>query len=279
MRLASSFRRGSPVIRSHVPLSDEQIQRVAPSIFAADKHESRSARYTYIPTIDVLNGLRKEGFMPFMVAQTRVRDEGKREHTKHMIRLRHAGQIEAKTEANEIILLNSHDGSSSYQMLAGQFRFVCENGMVCGEKTAEIRVPHKGNIVQDVIQGAFDVLDGFDLIRDVTSEMKGVSLRSEEQALFARAALQLKYEPTEEKPAPITESDVLRARRMEDRQNDIWTTFNRLQENLIRGGIRARTATGRATTTRAVEGIDQNVKLNRALWTLAEGMMALKTKA
>ncbi|EEF6566847.1 DUF945 domain-containing protein, partial [Salmonella enterica] len=32
----------------------------------------------------------------------------------------------------EIILLNSHDGSSSYQMVPGLFRFICTNGLVCG---------------------------------------------------------------------------------------------------------------------------------------------------
>ncbi len=41
----------------------------APSIFSSGKHTSRSERCTYIPTIDVLCGLRKEGFEPFRVAQ------------------------------------------------------------------------------------------------------------------------------------------------------------------------------------------------------------------
>ena len=76
--------------------------------------------------------LRQEGFEPFMVCQTRVRHEGRRDFTKHMLRLRHASQINGR-EANEIILLNSHDGTSSYQMLAGMFRFVCSNGLVCGD--------------------------------------------------------------------------------------------------------------------------------------------------
>ena len=70
--------------------------------------------------------MRKEGFEPFMVAQTRVRDDSKREHTKHMLRLRHASQIN-DAEANEVILLNSHDGTSSYQMLSGLFR-LCTAG-------------------------------------------------------------------------------------------------------------------------------------------------------
>lgn len=77
-----------------------------------------------------------------MVTQTRVRDDGRRDFTKHMLRLRHASQIN-DTEANEIILLNSLDGTSSYQMLAGMFRFVCSNGLVCGNTVADVRVKHK----------------------------------------------------------------------------------------------------------------------------------------
>jgi hypothetical protein len=49
-----------------------------------------------------------------------VHDEGKPEHTKHMVRLRDAEQING-AEANEIILLNSHDGTSSNQMTVGMF--------------------------------------------------------------------------------------------------------------------------------------------------------------
>ena len=65
-------------------------------------------------------------------------------------------------------------------------------------------------------------------------------------------------------------------RRFEDRRDDLWTTFNRLQENLVKGGLEGRSRNGRATRTRPVNGIDQNVKLNRALWVLAEEMRRLK---
>jgi hypothetical protein len=276
MQLASSFDYRAPMLRSTLPLSDDQIRAVAPSIFAESKHDSRSARYTYIPTIDVLKGLRNEGFQPFMVCQTRVRDQGKREHTKHMIRMRPAHEITGD-DANEIILLNSHDGTSSYQMLAGVFRFVCQNGMVCGDTVGEVRVPHKGNIVQNVINGAFDVLDGFDLIREQKTGMQGVTLSPIEQTAFARAALSLRYDPTEsDAPPPITESQLLGVRRFEDRRDDLWTVFNRVQESLTKGGLHGRSRTGRSMSTRAVTGIDQNVKLNRALWMLADALRQMK---
>ncbi|KVH28725.1 DUF932 domain-containing protein [Burkholderia cepacia] len=276
MQLASSFHYNAPMLRADSPLSDDQIRRVAPSIFADGKHESRSERYTYIPTIDVLRGLRNEGFQPFMICQTRVRDAGKREFTKHMLRLRHADQITGE-EADEIVLLNSHDGTSSYQMLAGTFRFLCQNGMVAGQNIADIRVPHKGNVVQNVINGAFDVLDGFTLIREQKDGMRAVTLDRDEQHAFARSALALRYEPTDaEVPAPISESQLLAPRRFEDRRDDLWTVFNRVQENLTKGGLHGRSRSGRAMSTRPITGIDQNVKLNRALWMLADAMRQMK---
>lgn len=273
MQLASRFRNQTS-IRSHLPLSDEQIMAVAPSIFAEEKHASRSARYTCIPTGEVLRGLRKEGFSPFMVCQARPRDEGKHEHAKHMVRLRHASQIESR-EANEIILLNSHDGSSSYQMLSGVFRFVCSNGMVSGDTLSDIRIRHKGNIVDNVIEGAFRVLEDFEQIGGQMAGMKALTLNQGEQNAFAHAALALKYD-TELAPAPVTESQVLRSRRPEDAASDLWTTFNRVQENMIKGGLRGRSATGQVRQTREVTGIDQNIKLNRALWLLSEEMRKLK---
>ena len=273
MQLASRFASHSPVLRSDHPLSDEQIRTVAPSIFADAPHESRSQRYAYIPTATVLTELRKEGFEPFMVTQTRVRDEGKREHTKHMVRLRHAGQINA-AEANEIILLNSHDGTSSYQLLAGMFRFVCKNGLVCGDTVADVRVPHKGDVAGQVIEGAYEVLHGFDRALESREAMQSIALDTGESEVFARAALSLKYDDPD-KPAPITETQILMPRRVDDHRPDLWSVFNRTQENLIKGGLTGRAANGRRQSTRPVQGIDPNLRLNRALWLLADGMRQL----
>lgn len=274
MKLASRFSYRSPVLRSDHPLSDDQIRTVAPSIFAETPHESRSQRYSYIPTAAVLTELRKEGFQPFMVCQTRVRHEDRRDYTKHMLRLRHESQING-TEANEIILLNSHDGTSSYQMLAGMFRFVCSNGLVCGNTVADVRVPHKGDVAGLVIEGAYEVLSGFDRVKESRDAMRGITLDDGESEVFARAALALKYDDPD-KPAPITESQILMPRRFDDRRPDLWSVFNRTQENLTQGGLRGRSANGRRQQTRPVQGIDQNIRLNRALWLLADGMRQLK---
>lgn len=276
--LATRFARHSRVIRSESPLAEEQMRRVAPSIFAAGKHASRSERYSYIPTIEVLRGLRKEGFEPFMVAQGQSRIEGKAEYTKHLIRMRHAAHVQAKPEANEIILINSHDGASSYQMLAGVFRFVCCNGLVVGSVSNDIRIPHKGNVQDDVIEGAFRVLEDFEAVDASTADMKALTLNDGEQRAFATAALALRYgERTEgQPPAPVSAEQLIEARRPEDLGHSLWTTFQRVQENAMRGGQPGRSTQGRRMHTRAVGSIDRSVNLNRALWVLAEEMRKLK---
>lgn len=268
VRLASRFSAAN-VIRKDRPLTHDELFRTVPSIFSETKHDSRSDRYTYIPTITLLDNLRREGFQPFFACQTPVRDLSKRDHTKYMLRLRREGQITGN-QVPEIILLNSHDGSSSYQMLPGLFRAVCQNGLICGETFGEVRVPHKGDVVERVIEGAYEVLGIFDRVDEKREEMQRLMLPQPVQQALAKAALTYRFGDEHQ---PVSESQILSPRRWQDESPDLWTTYQRIQENLMKGGIRGRNAQGRNQQTRAVRGIDGDVKLNRALWVMAETML------
>lgn len=274
---AHDFTIGAQIRRAQQPLTMDQIRRVAPSVFAEEAHDSRSARYAYIATQEILAGLMREGFEVFSATQSKARSEDKREHTKHMLRLRHRSmQLQAVGDsAPEIVLVNSHDGSSSYKMMGGMYRLACNNGLTVPDGIVQtVKVLHSGHVADKVTEGAYEVLDGLTRVVDSRDGMRAVTLSDDESRVFAAAALQLRYD--DDKPAPVEAAQVLRPRRLEDRAPDLWTTFNRTQENLIRGGLRGRAANGARQSTRAVTGIDQDVKLNRALWTLAEEMRKLK---
>lgn len=270
-RTASPMRSFNSIRRDYA-LSDDQIRAVAPSIFAVEPHVSRSERYAYIPTSAVLEKLRVEGFQPFMVAQSRTRSVDRREFTRHMIRMRHASNITSSEAAHEIVLLNSHDGTSSYQILSGMFRFVCANGMVCGDVEQDIRIRHKGNITDDVLNGMFTVLGQQNKLDQDIDAMRTIELSLPEQMILADEAINLRFGDA----GRITTDQALTARRFDDRGNSLWNTFNRVQENLIRGGMDGRTATGKVRAVRAVTGMDQDTKLNRALWSLSQRMAELK---
>ena len=265
MRLASHFGRTNQIRRDR-PLTREELMHHVPSVFGEDKHTSRSEKYTFIPTITLLENLQREGFQPFFACQSRVRDPDRREHTKHMLRLRRTSQINGQ-QVPEIIILNSHGGESSFQLLPGIFRSVCTNSLVCGQSFGEIRVPHRGDIVGKVIEGAYEVLGIFDRVEEKREAMESLILTPPAQHALANAALTYRFG---EEHQPVTAAQILTPRRYEDRQNDLWTTYQRLQENLLKGGLSGRTVKGKRTHTRAVNGIDGDIRLNRALWVMAE---------
>ncbi len=151
------------------------------------------------------------------------------------------------------------------------FRAICCNGLVCGDTFGEVRVPHKGDVVNKVIEGAYEVLGTFDAIADKREEMQSLVLPPPAQHIFAQSALTYRYG---EEHHPITEAQVLQPRRVEDKKDDLWTVYQRLQENLIKGGLSGRNAKGKRARTRSVNGIDGDIKLNKALWVLTEQMHA-----
>lgn len=260
----------------------DQLRQIAPSVFAEQAHGSRSSAYKYIPTSEILTGLAREGFRPYSVMQGGSREEEKRGFTKHLLRLRHDSQpLQVGGTHNEIVLLNSHDGTSSYRLMAGVFRLICGNGMVVAQNLIDdIRIPHKGNIEGQVIEGCMSILDRLPEVSESVNEMAALQLTEGERQAFARAALVAKYDDAD-KPAPVNADQVLTLRRHEDAAPTLWNTLNAVQENLIRGGLRynQRNENGRLVArrrTREVGGIDQNTNINRALWALAEEMKKLK---
>ena len=275
-QLATRFSRNAHQISGREPLDNEALFRHVPSIFAREAHDSRSERYVYVPTIDIVEGLRREGWFPFFAVQSVPRDGSRHGHAKHMLRLRRDGGI-GKPEATEVIIVNSHDGTSAYQMFAGMLRFVCTNSMIAGERFEEVRVPHKGGIQDRIIEGVFTVAEDFPRLIDASETMKEIRVSEDERRVLAEASLVARYGEDE---SPLRPEQIIMPRRSDDAGRSLWSTFNVIQEHLTKGGLHGqkRNAEGRIrrSQTRAVNGIDQNVTLNRALWTLAEGMQKLK---
>lgn len=267
-------------------LTEDEMYRMAPSIFATTAHESRSERFKPIPTIEVLRGLEKEGFVPVGVRQSTTRVPGKELFTKHLIRLRHVDAMTKHAVGDtvmEMLLKNANDGSSAYDLMAGMFRICCLNSLVAQTGTIDtVKVRHSGNVTEKVIEGTYRVLKEADAVMAAPQDWSRIKLEREEQKALAEAAHVLRFgEVDDERPPTIDPQRLLMARRVGDQTDDLWMTFNRIQENMIKGGIggisvNQETGRRRRVTTRPIKGVDQDVKLNKALWVLAERMAELK---
>ena len=265
-----------PKARGTVAISDEELQRLAPSIFASQPIEGVSDRYSFLPTSSILKGMRENGWVPVRAEQQSVRTEARRGFQKHLIRfarIEHLDTWERNQVRPEVVLLNSHDKSSAYQLHCGLFRLVCSNGKVVSNGTfSRISIKHSGFNPDSVIEASFKVLGAVpDIMNKVQLFQDRILTDAERLALATGAATYRWEDPTK---APVNASMLLNPRRYGDDAKDLWTTLNAVQENVIRGGqrdySRRRPNGSRMPKSRAIKGIDEDMKLNKALWQMAE---------
>lgn len=264
-------------------MSRSTLMKTAPSVFADGQHESCSSRYTHIPTIHIIEALDTEGWKPVQALQSRARILDRKNHTKHSVRFRHVSHLDAREMGvvPEIILFNSHDGSSSYQIHAGIYRFLCCNGLIIADATlGHQRIRHSGDVVSQVIEGVYSIMEDLPALPEKIERMKSVQLDGQEQIAFAKAAMHVRWDDPEH--CGFSPHQVIASRRQEDEGSDLWRTFNRAQENLTRGGLHGRQigrdGRARRTTTRPVKAPAEDLRINKALWALVEEMAVIKSR-
>jgi len=257
-------------------LDNDELRRFAPSVFAENAMPGVSQNYSFLPTVHAVNGLREAGWHPVWVSEQTVRLETRKGFQKHMIRFQRSDLIARDTEYSpEICLVNSHDRSSAYQLHAGIFRMICGNGLIIADSTFErVSIRHTGFNPSMVVDASLKVLNSLPQLTDAVESFRARRLTPAESKAFAESAILLRYDDL--KAAPISPEKLLEPRRPEDAGNDLWRVYNVAQESLIRGGLkdysRRKTDGKRHPRTRAVAGLDENVRLNKALWHLAEAL-------
>ena len=244
------------------------------SVGTMSAHESRSAKYTHLPTSQVIEYMRQADFVPVHAVETKARKEHKRGFQKHMLRFRHEGRNALVGDSlPEIVVINSHDGSTGLQLWSGVFRMVCSNGMVVASETyGKISLPHRGDLQGKVIDASYKVIDNAKKALVGVQEWSKIEMSRMDQLDFAAAALITRYDDL--KASPVRPQEILQVNRIEDQGSDLWTIFNVVQENLTRGGIGGikKLDNGRYgyRSVRPVRGVGRNVELNADLWRLAD---------
>jgi hypothetical protein len=263
-RSASAFDQG---------LTLESLRARAPAVLAESAHERTSRKYTFIPTSQVLNGLMQVGLVPVDARQTNTRSSSP-VHARHVVRLRRRFEtVRLHDSVPEIVLLNSHDGTSAYQLRMGLFRVVCTNGLIVSRGAFPgYCVSHRGNVVDEVVTSALKMAENFEGLAAEVARMEQRPMFKDEQVRFAERALQIRYPIISD--SGMEPSRLLNCRRPEDVGDDLWSTLNRVQENLLRGGLTRRSVRGRLTRTRAITSIKEDVRLNGRLWDVAREVLA-----
>jgi len=258
----------------------DELKKRVPSLFATKASAKMGERYTFVPSISVVEALHGMGLV---VVDASQRKSQEKDSARHLIRFaREADLVSVKGKTRkvgevipEVVWSNSHNGRCAAKLFFGLFRLVCANGLIVADKMfAGVNRRHMGDlsgIMDEVAAQLGHTKEVFSRIGD----MQKTKLSDTARTQFALKALELRYaDDTGKVVAPITAQDLLVPRRIDDQGTDLWHTFNVVQENLMRGGLEGKSAAGRLVRTREVHDVRKVLSFNADLWSLAAERIA-----
>ncbi len=259
----------------HTPLTHTELFAQSPALFTQEPHFEVSDKYHFIPTIDVITKITAYGWHPVSVQEANVRDIDKEGYQRHLVRFRHFDDLlNPQENAVELLLFNSHDRTTAFSISAGIYRFVCANGLVIADSVFEsYKIKHIGERDNDVATAIEHISHIKPLLEQKIHTFESVQLQDAEKHSFAKASIPLRFEEHLE----IDYNDLLIPHREEDKGNDLYTTLNVIQENLLRGNISGTNReTGRRFTSKEITSIAKDVDVNQGLWNIAERIASIK---
>lgn len=254
-------------------LSNEQIAQLAPAVVSTTQAENLSDKYVHIPTIQVVDDMRKLGWEPVQAIGVRARKGGDSRIKKHMVKFRNEGIFMADNDGNpdsyiEVLLTNSHDGSSVFKFEVGIFRLICSNGLVVKSNDfGTLKIRHMGydfEALRALMNGMVEKLP--DVVGRV-NVFNSTEITKDQAEEFAGKAVNIRFEDT---ISNINIEDILTATRAEDEGYSLWAVLNRVQEKLVNGGFYYENAQNKQRKARALKNFTQNIDFNSKLWELAD---------
>ncbi len=258
------------------PLTNEELKAKAPSLFQEQPYHEVSEKYHFIPTIDIVENLREQSWFPVSVSEAGVRDISKDGFQQHYVRFQNFQDlINPRGNVVELLLFNSHDRSKAFTISAGIYRYVCSNGLVIADSVFNsYKIKHLGDRNNDVENAVARITEIKSKLLSKIAKFESIKLNKHEKEAFLQSALPLRFENHLELDNP---NDLLNPLRDEDMKDDLYTTLNVLQENLLSSKISGYNKdTGRRFTSKEITSISKDVEINKGLWDIAERIARIK---
>jgi hypothetical protein len=254
------------------PLSNDQLIEMAPAVGATNPMNGVSDRYDFIPTFQAVDLLREAGWEPVEAKQVAVTTLDRAGFQRHMIRFAMRG-MDLGEERLDMLLYNSHDTGCAFRLLASIWRYICKNGLKTAHEMFNFTHMHINFDEQKFIDSARAIARSVAQIAPQIESLKAIELLPDQRREFAGRVLDQLWDGGRDN-APVTADAVLVERRYGDMGNDLWRTFNVVQENVVKGGVRGnRTlASGdvRAYTTRPIRSLVRDLNINQKMWQITE---------
>lgn len=243
--------------------------------FIAAKHTTTAApdlssKYSVIQTTKVYELLADYGFREDRYRQSRERRIEREAFSKHVSILQREQDCDQHGGFN-LLLVNSHNGTSSLHLEAGYFRVLCENQL--GHGDVGIKVRHTGDVLGKLERAIPQVLAQMDDFKTLQALLKDKTLSHEQAIVLIEKALELRGLPS----TVHNRAQLSYVRRNEGELN-AWMQYNVVQENMVRGGmqVHAEDKDGLCVfrKLRALTSADRLLNANRELTATVKQLVA-----
>jgi hypothetical protein len=249
-------------------MSLDQFKDVTPSVFATSASPKVSSKYTFVPTIDIVENFDRQGW-----TISSVRQSGKSEFGIHELRFRNGELPKVGDSLAEVIIRNSHNGKSALNITAGLFRVCCSNGLTVPTALSErFNLRHTGFDLGEVKRLTEKFAERLPIIQNSVDRMMSRELSDEEKIKFVIKSTEMRWKMGSV-PTTLNLEDFLTPNREEDKGNSLWKVFNVVQEKFIRGGVEYNGQSGRKTGLKGIKNIVATNHVNTKLWEIAEEIM------
>ena len=252
-------------------LSQDEIKRLAPSVFTKTAIDTVSSKYTHIPTSRVIEDMEKLGF--FVTECKEIKARKRVGYQKHLLIFRNPDIVINGDDGDEIhpqiLIGNSHDGSSSFVFQSGLFRMICSNGLVVSTQDFDkMRIRHMNYTFEELQEKIKFMVEQLPLTVESMNKMKLTQLSKSQAQDLAKRSLTTRFEDIDIDLLNIDIDALLEPTRPEDKSNDLFTVFNVIQEKILGGdftymsGVKIRKA-------RRGKNFQQDIKINARLYEIA----------
>lgn len=257
-------------------MTQEEVQAAAPALFATQPWPDATDRYGFVNSGSIAEALQEAGYGIVWATQTRKRDPARIPFAQHYFRVRNLRQSVAVIEGAgrfEIILMNSHDGTSSFSVRPCIVNPKTNVPIIAAGSMLNYRSNHTTRSVAGVVDAISEIAATFPRVAEVISEMQNIVLTDKEVQEFANEAGRLRYGG---KKAPFEFS--LLAKPQDRAQRDdktLWTVLNVVLENSLCGGQNytlppTKKRAGSIRTVRGLRRIYGIAQVSVGIWNLAE---------
>jgi hypothetical protein len=238
--------------------------------------------YGFANTANILASFREAGWSPVEQLAIRPRRPERQGFQRHLVRLQHPEyvRIPGLTQANgtrpEMVIMNSHDSSTSLRMNWGLLRIVCLNGIIAGNQMQQIKIIHSKRPLERELPLAIEaMLKSFPLFVEQIQRLQNRRFTASALAQLTKTVYDARLSTIKRLREVDYAPPVLL--RDGDKSEDAFTLFNRLQEAMMRGGIRYRyerllpdgSFAMRERTSGKVNSLDLRFHLNRIAYDAA----------